>query len=176
MLGTSLNTSRPFACFCEIIASSSSWLPCCTWSLPSLPWAGYTRSCTKGALLGACTIAEIIKMNCNCMVAFLAELVWFVLCISGHHGSPYQSAKWDVCYEHNSANSQLEAHWAQVYCPRHYYWSDYNVWTWSRCWMLETALYTGIRIARLYRFQGIRNRLLIPQIPLFSYYTGIIPV
>jgi hypothetical protein len=42
--------------------------------------------------------------------------------------------------------------------------------------MLENALYNGIRIARLYRFQGLRDRQLIPQIPLLSCYTGIIPV
>jgi hypothetical protein len=36
--------------------------------------------------------------------------------------------------------------------------------------------HTGIIVAQLYRFQGIRNRPLIPQMPLPSLYTGIIPV
>jgi hypothetical protein len=41
---------------------------------------------------------------------------------------------------------------------------------------LKSRMLYGYKRLDLHRFRSIRNRPLKPQIPLFSIYTGIIPV
>jgi hypothetical protein len=121
-------------------------------------------------------IPDIVKANCKLRVVFLAKVDGSLHCIPDCHGLTHRSTN-----ETSATNTPAQTHRMKLIKHKH---------TVREVLMDPIAMfepdraavcskvrnYTGISVARLYRFRGIRKWRLIPQIPLFSVYTGIIPV